>query len=51
MIFLSVVHAVAFKESLKKLNEGSETMENHLKLKKAMEEEDVKWRKAAKSWD
>jgi hypothetical protein len=49
-IFLSVAHNIAFKESLKKLADGTETMENHLKLKEAKEKEDKLWDLAARNW-
>jgi hypothetical protein len=49
-IFLSVADNIAFKKSLKKLAEGTETMENHLKLKEAKEKEDREWEQAAKIW-
>ncbi len=50
MLILSIFHNLEFKESLKKLEEGTETMENHLRLKALKEKEDAEWEKAAKQW-
>ena len=50
MLILSIANNVAFKESLKKLEEGTETMENHLRLKALKEKEDAEWEKACKLW-
>jgi hypothetical protein len=51
MIMLSVIAAIEYKESLKKLEEGTETMENHLLLKAAKDKEADEWRKLGKTWD
>ena len=48
MIILSVEANLAFKESLKKLAAGTESMENHLKLKEEKEKEDRLWDAAAR---
>ena len=50
MIILTIHRNLAFKESLKKLEDGTETMENHLRLKAEKEKEDIEWSMADKNW-